>query len=146
MDITCPLSFSLTFQHITPLAGLVAFPKDYQNEQEVEADLCNKYQLLMSDPKPLVSTEASSGACPVMDKDSTMKDVQNEIEQEKRCTVQNEDGDKNVCPRSILCKMKKPNSRTWWVSCCKCSQWYHIRCVNLTKKKAQNESFTCENC
>ena len=58
---------------------------------------------------------------------------------------QHEDGDKERC-QSNICKMKKPNSRTWWVSCCRCGQWFHIRCVNLTKAKAQNESFTCPNC
>ena len=77
-----------------------------------------------------------------------MKDDQNDQEvEEEGYPVQHmhEGSDKDRCPSNI-CKMKKPNSRTWWVSCGNCDQWFHIRCVNLTKKKAQNESFTCENC
>jgi hypothetical protein len=79
--------------------------------------------------KPLVSKEASSGAmiCPESKMESIAKD-----------------NDKNVCPRGI-CIMKRPNSRTWWVSCSKCGQWYHIQCVKLTKKAAQNDSFNCKN-
>ena len=80
--------------------------------------------------KPLVSTEASSGAmiCPESKREESIV----------------KDNDKNVCPRGI-CIMKRPNSHTWWVSCSKCGQWYHIRCVKLTKKVAQNNSFNCKN-
>ena len=74
----------------------------------------------------------------------TMKDDQNDQKvEEEGYPVQHKGSDNDRCPSNI-CKMKKPNSRTWWVSYCKCGQWFHIQCVNLTKKKAQNESFTCK--
>lgn len=53
--------------------------------------------------------------------------------------------EKEQCPPG-RCVMKRANKRTWWVQCVQCTQWYHIRCVKLTKKEAQDNEFTCEDC
>lgn len=55
---------------------------------------------------------------------------------------------KDVCP-SAVCKMKRPNRRTWWVQCSEekgCGQWYHQRCVGVTKKQAATKEYLCTKC
>ena len=42
--------------------------------------------------------------------------------------------------------MKRESKRSWWVQCIECEQWYHIRCVNITKKEAEEHDFTCLKC
>ena len=125
----------------TNLQQLILVPYEVSESEPEEND---DQPLMTSTPRhspPIVSTNAYSGAmiCPVMQNE----DGDKEQEVEKENSMGNEN--KNRCPSNV-CKMKKPNSRTWWVSCCKCGQWYHIRCVNLTKKRAQDDSFTCESC
>ena len=48
--------------------------------------------------------------------------------------------DKATCPL-MVCKSKK--ARTW-IACDNCDQWYHVKCVGLTAKKAN--SLTNWNC
>ena len=48
--------------------------------------------------------------------------------------------DKETCPL-MVCKSKK--ARTW-IACDNCEQWYHMKCVGLTAKKAK--SLTNWNC
>ena len=53
--------------------------------------------------------------------------------------------EKERCPPSV-CKMKRPNCRTWWVQCDLCEQWFHMKCVNIKKKQAKLVDFKCNNC
>ena len=55
---------------------------------------------------------------------------------------------KDVCP-SAVCKMKRANKRTWWVQCSEekgCGQWYHQRCVGVTKNQAATKEYLCAKC
>ena len=54
---------------------------------------------------------------------------------------------KEICPPN-LCKMKKANKRSWWVQCSvvECGQWYHQRCVGISKRVAERDNFTCPKC
>ena len=42
--------------------------------------------------------------------------------------------DKEICPL-MVCKSKK--ARTW-IACDNCEQWYHMKCVGMTAKKAKS--------
>lgn len=44
---------------------------------------------------------------------------------------------KEMCPRSI-CTYKLVKANTPWVACSSCDQWYHCRCVHLTKKRQKH--------
>ena len=138
----CPIA-THDFQHLALVPYEIPSDSDEEDEQR---------PLMASTPKqPLVSTDASSGAliCPVQLEDNEMergpvqqKDGQcGQEDNEKEGSLaqlkgnQHQDNEKDRCPSNI-CKMKRPNSRTWWVSCSTCGQWFHIRCVNLTKEKA----------
>ena len=50
---------------------------------------------------------------------------------------------KETCPKSI-CLMKRKNSNSWWVQCASCDQWFHIRCVKMTKQQAETTDFKCK--
>ena len=55
---------------------------------------------------------------------------------------------KDECPRAV-CKMKGPNKQTWWVQCSEekgCGQWFHQRCVGVTKNQAETKEYLCTNC
>ena len=54
---------------------------------------------------------------------------------------------KEICPLNV-CKMKRPNKRTWWVQCSveECGQWFHQRCVGITKEAARRDIYTCPDC
>ena len=51
------------------------------------------------------------------------------------------------CPKEI-CLMKRAHPATLWIMCENCNHWYHIRCVGVTKKQAQNSEykFKCDRC
>ena len=54
--------------------------------------------------------------------------------------------DKEKCPKSE-CGYKRERAGTPWVVCTKCDQWYHCRCVVLSKAKAdQLPEWCCKNC
>ena len=54
---------------------------------------------------------------------------------------------KDICPPNF-CQMKKANKRSWWVQCSgvECGQWYHQRCVGVTRKVAERDDFICPKC
>ena len=141
MDCVCLTTTGSNLQQLTLVPYEIS-----ESEEEAEDQ-----PLMTSTPRhpklmPLVSAEVNSGAmiCPVdyqNKQDSgdreecTVKDDQNDQEvEEEGYPVQHEGSDKDRCPSNIY-KMKKPSFRTWWVSCCKCGQWFHIRCVNLYQEK-----------
>ena len=52
----------------------------------------------------------------------------------------------NKEPRTS-CICDKPDDGTFMVQCNNCQEWYHIRCVNISKTKAKKlEEFICPNC
>ena len=51
--------------------------------------------------------------------------------------------DKEQCP-PMVCKVKHKTRNVTWIACDACNQWYHIKCVGLTAKKA--ESLPNRNC
>ena len=54
--------------------------------------------------------------------------------------------DKEKCPSSV-CGYKRERAGTPWVICTNCEQWYHCRCVGLTKKRAEElPEWCCKNC
>lgn len=53
--------------------------------------------------------------------------------------------DKKQCP-PMGCKVTQTRNVTW-IACDSCDQWYHIKCVSLTAKKAESlPSWNCGLC
>ena len=53
---------------------------------------------------------------------------------------------KERCPKP-LCGYKRERAGTPWVVCSMCEQWFHCRCVGLTKKMAEDlPEWFCKDC
>ena len=52
---------------------------------------------------------------------------------------------KSVCPKEV-CVIKRQTKRTWWIECSTCKQWFHQRCVKISKEKAKNDNLYCFKC
>ena len=47
----------------------------------------------------------------------------------------------------IMCiVVKRQTKRTWWIECSTCKQWFHQRCVKISKEKAKNDNVYCFKC
>ena len=55
-------------------------------------------------------------------------------------------GTKEVCPPSC-CIVKREWEGTLWVQCDGCQQWYHARCIGLSRKQLTRlDTFFCKCC
>ena len=55
-------------------------------------------------------------------------------------------GTKEVCPPSC-CIVKREREGTLWVQCDGCQQWYHARCIGLSRKQLTRlDTFFCKSC
>lgn len=53
---------------------------------------------------------------------------------------------KQKCPKDI-CTYKRERNGTPWLHCSNCKQWYHCRCVGLTKQQAHRlPAWDCKIC
>ena len=54
--------------------------------------------------------------------------------------------DKERCPREV-CVYKRERAGVLMVECDGCNQWYHSKCVHLTKKEAKTcTNWFCQQC
>ena len=54
--------------------------------------------------------------------------------------------DKKQCP-PMGCKVKRKTRNVTMIACDACDQWYHVKCVGLTAKKAESlPSWNCGLC
>ena len=53
-------------------------------------------------------------------------------------------GNKDKCPKEI-CIVKKERAGAWWVQCTTCEQWFHQRCIKVSKKTLKNDYY-CQIC
>ena len=54
--------------------------------------------------------------------------------------------DKEKCP-PMGCKISSKSRNITWIACDACNQWYHVKCVGLTAKKAKSlSSWNCGLC
>ena len=50
-----------------------------------------------------------------------------------------------LCALSSACREPRGKGINW-VMCDECEEWYHVQCVGITAKQAENEDFICQLC
>jgi len=76
---------------------------------------------------------------------------------EKEQEIYKEEEDQDWCTPTCLFKKKNPRENTLtegynqWICCDSCTNWYHPKCVNMTKEefelnKSEDKKWHCEEC
>lgn len=96
----------------------------------------------------LVSLDPNSEAI-IRHKTKITKEKKSKQKREKKTTKKRQKckakKDKSKCPPSI-CILKRETRNTLYIQCDDCDQWYHQWCLQIPKKKAENEPYRCKNC